>query len=82
MIEFANKVAVITGAASGIGYALAAQCVREGMNVVLADIDQDILNKIKNELPSTDARVITVRTDVSKASREDLIYERGKKSTS
>ena len=68
MKEFASKVAVITGAASGIGYAIAAQCVQEGMNVVLADIDEDSLTRTKNELPSTDAKIITVRTDVSKAS--------------
>ena len=36
MKDFKDKVAVITGAASGIGFALAEHCAREGMKVVLA----------------------------------------------
>ena len=38
MKEFKDRTAVITGAASGIGRAIAEQCAREGMKVVLADI--------------------------------------------
>jgi NAD(P)-dependent dehydrogenase (short-subunit alcohol dehydrogenase family) len=38
MKEFKGKVAVITGAASGIGRGIAERCVREGINVVLADM--------------------------------------------
>ena len=44
MKEFQDKVAVITGAASGIGLALAKRCVAEGMKVVLADIEVEALN--------------------------------------
>lgn len=38
MKEFKGKVAVITGAASGIGRGLAKRCAQEGMKVVLAEI--------------------------------------------
>ncbi|KKN54614.1 hypothetical protein LCGC14_0590370 [marine sediment metagenome] len=43
MKEFKDKVAVITGAGSGIGFALAERCALEGMKVMLADI----INAIK-----------------------------------
>ena len=43
MNTFTDKVAVITGAASGIGRALVDRCVREGMQVVLADVDEAAL---------------------------------------
>jgi NAD(P)-dependent dehydrogenase (short-subunit alcohol dehydrogenase family) len=40
MKEFRNRVAIVTGAASGIGSVLADRCVQEGMKVVLADVDE------------------------------------------
>lgn len=40
MKEFKNKVAVSTGAASGIGYSIAERAAREGMKVVLADVKE------------------------------------------
>ena len=43
MKEFKDKVAVVTGAASGIGRAIADRCVKEGMKVVLADINKEDL---------------------------------------
>jgi len=66
--EYKNKVAVITGGASGIGRAIADRCVKEGMKVVLADIEEETLAKVENELTSIGATVLVVRTDVSKAS--------------
>ena len=50
MISFEDKVAVITGAASGIGRALASRCLQEGMEVVMADVDEESLNKAAREL--------------------------------
>tara|TARA_B100000497_G_C7529769_1_gene321364 strand:+ start:555 stop:800 length:246 start_codon:yes stop_codon:yes gene_type:complete len=43
MEYFQDKVAVITGAASGIGQALAERCLQEGMKVMLADVEADAL---------------------------------------
>jgi len=68
MKEFKGKVAVITGAASGIGRGIAERCVSEGMKVVLADIDEANLAKAETELKTAGARVLGVRTDVSKRS--------------
>jgi NAD(P)-dependent dehydrogenase (short-subunit alcohol dehydrogenase family) len=67
MKEFKDKVAVITGAASGIGRGLAERCAQEGMKVVLADIDKKELTQAEEELEAAGATVLGVRTDVSKA---------------
>ncbi|MBI3463948.1 MAG: SDR family NAD(P)-dependent oxidoreductase [Planctomycetes bacterium] len=66
MREFKDKVAVITGAASGIGRALADRCVKEGMKVVLADLELDTLTRTEESMKAT---VLAVRTDVSQAPR-------------
>jgi len=66
--EFKEKVAVITGAASGIGRGIAERCVSEGMKVVLADIDEANLTQAVNELKAAGGAVLGVRTDVSKRS--------------
>ena len=66
MKEFQNKVAVITGAASGIGLGLAERCAEEGMKIVLADIDEKGLNRIERRLKREGATVLAVVTDVSK----------------
>jgi NAD(P)-dependent dehydrogenase (short-subunit alcohol dehydrogenase family) len=67
MKEFQEKVAVVTGAASGIGRALATRCAQEGMKVVLADIEEQALMQASQELHDTGASVLAVLTDVSKA---------------
>jgi NAD(P)-dependent dehydrogenase (short-subunit alcohol dehydrogenase family) len=66
MKEFKEKVAVITGAASGIGRGIARRATKEGMKVVLADIEKDALNQTEKELKTSGANVISVLTDVSK----------------
>src|ERR1051325_6619005 len=67
MKEFTGKVAVITGAASGIGRGLAERCAREGMRVVLADIETTALQQAESELKATGATMLAVPTDVSRA---------------
>ncbi len=67
MDSFAGRVAVVTGAASGIGRALAEQCAREGMKVVLADVEEAALHSAAGEMAKAGATVLAVRTDVSRA---------------
>lgn len=50
MKNFQDKVAVITGGASGIGRALGDRCIREGMKVVLADIEEKALIHAEAEM--------------------------------
>jgi NAD(P)-dependent dehydrogenase (short-subunit alcohol dehydrogenase family) len=68
MQEFNDRVAVITGAASGIGEALARRSVAEGMRVVLADIEPGPLQSLAAELADAGASVTAVTTDVAQAS--------------
>ncbi len=65
MIAFENKVAVVTGAASGIGRALAERFAREGMRLVLADIEQTPLEEVASALRDTSSAVETLVVDVS-----------------
>ena len=62
-----KRVAVITGAASGIGRGMAERFAAEGMAVVLADIEEEPLAKLEADLCAKGATVIAVRTDASNA---------------
>lgn len=66
MKEFKNKVAVVTGASSGIGSAIARCCAKEGMSLVIADINEDRLLFAEKEIRNMGVKVISVKTDVSK----------------
>ena len=64
MKEFVGKSAVITGAASGIGYALAEKFAEEKMNVVLADIEQEALDAAVNKISDFGVEAIGIQLDV------------------
>ncbi|MFX1425414.1 MAG: SDR family NAD(P)-dependent oxidoreductase [Promethearchaeota archaeon] len=66
MKDFKDKVAVITGAASGIGQSLAYHCSKEGMKVVISDIDEKRLRRTERKLKREGAEVLSLKTDVSK----------------
>ena len=68
MRDLAGKVAVVTGAASGIGRALTERFARAGMKVVLADVEEGALAAAARELEAGGVETLAVRTDVS---RED-----------
>jgi NAD(P)-dependent dehydrogenase (short-subunit alcohol dehydrogenase family) len=66
MRKFDGRIAVITGGASGIGLALAHRFGAEGMNLVIADVDQPALKTATAELEAAGYAVLPQRTDVSK----------------
>lgn len=70
---FQGKVAVITGAASGIGRALAERCAQEGMKVVLADIEEQALLQVSRELTAQGAQTLALPTDVSQAGEVETL---------
>jgi NAD(P)-dependent dehydrogenase (short-subunit alcohol dehydrogenase family) len=64
---FSHKTAVITGAAGGIGLALARRAATEGMNLVLADVDAPALERAARSLGIARERLLTKRIDVRHA---------------
>jgi len=64
MKDFTDKVAVVTGGAGGIGRALAEELVAEGCKLVVADVQQDLLDETAATLGAK-GEVLTVRTDVT-----------------
>jgi NAD(P)-dependent dehydrogenase (short-subunit alcohol dehydrogenase family) len=75
MEDLAGKVAVVTGAASGIGRALARRFADEGMRVVLADVEQDALEAATTSLTEAGGEAIGVRTDVSDAAQVERLAD-------
>jgi NAD(P)-dependent dehydrogenase (short-subunit alcohol dehydrogenase family) len=66
MKEFKDRVAVVTGGASGIGRGMAARFGAEGMKVVLADVEEQALRQAEAEFREKGIDVLGVVTDVSK----------------
>jgi NAD(P)-dependent dehydrogenase (short-subunit alcohol dehydrogenase family) len=63
--DFVGKVAVVTGAASGMGRAFAQRFAEEGMRVVLADVEREALDRAVAELRASGFEAVGVPTDVS-----------------
>lgn len=71
--DVTGKVAVITGAASGIGLGLARTAAREGMRVVLADIEVEALETAAEEVAALGTETRAVPTDVTDAAAVDAL---------
>ena len=65
MQDVAGKTAFITGGASGIGLAMARSFSAAGMKVVVADIEQDALERVRTEFEASNAEFLTLRVDVT-----------------
>ena len=82
MREFSGKTAVVTGAASGMGLAFARRFAAEGMNVVLADIEQDALDAQVQLLEQEERSVLgvtvnTMRRETLERLRDETIERFG-----
>jgi NAD(P)-dependent dehydrogenase (short-subunit alcohol dehydrogenase family) len=75
MQDLQGKVALVTGGASGIGRAMAERFAREGMSLVLADVEEAALDLAAKELSEGGAQVIAVPTDVSQAGSVEALGE-------
>ena len=73
MKTFQGRTAVITGAASGFGLETSRIAARLGMNVVMADVQQDALDTAAAEITALGAPVLAYRLDVSKAAEVEAL---------
>ena len=71
--DFKGKTAVLTGAGSGFGLECARIGAKLGMNLVLADVQQDALDKTVAEMQAAGAPVLAMKVDVSKAEQVEAL---------
>jgi NAD(P)-dependent dehydrogenase (short-subunit alcohol dehydrogenase family) len=64
-MRLAEKVALLTGAAGGIGTAIALEMAREGANVVLNDIREDLIAGLSEQIKATNSRALPLTADVT-----------------
>lgn len=76
MDDFAGKVAVITGGASGIGLATAKALAAEGMKIVVADIEQAAIDRALPQITALGVEALGVRTDVTKLADVQALADR------
>lgn len=76
MKEFSNKVAVITGGASGLGLEIARLAAKKGMKLVLSDIEERALKAAELEFTAQNVDVLAVRTNVAIAEDVELLAEK------
>jgi NAD(P)-dependent dehydrogenase (short-subunit alcohol dehydrogenase family) len=76
MQQLAGRIAVITGAASGIGAAMAWHFARSGMKIVAADLDEAALAAACKELAEAGHAAVAVRTNVADAAAVEALAER------
>lgn len=69
-MRLAGKTAVVTGAGSGMGRAIAVLFAKEGARVVLADIDQESLNETAAHIEAEGGQATTVTANIAK--QEDV----------
>lgn len=75
MKNLENKVAIITGAGSGIGRATAHLLAKEGAKVVVSDIDEEGGNKVVKEIEDDGGTAFFIKSDSSKAEENKTLVE-------
>jgi NAD(P)-dependent dehydrogenase (short-subunit alcohol dehydrogenase family) len=71
-----GDVAVVTGAASGIGLGIAEACAGRGLSVVLADVEPEALTEAESRISSLGVPTLAVRTDVSDRAQVQDLHDR------
>ncbi|MCX2982503.1 SDR family NAD(P)-dependent oxidoreductase [Halieaceae bacterium IMCC14734] len=74
--DYQGKTAVVTGGASGVGRCLCERFAREGMNVIMADVEADTLETEAAALREMGLNVVGIRADVTDPESMDQLAER------
>jgi len=66
-MKLENKVAIITGSAQGIGKSIAIELAKEGCNIVICDIDENLIKLTTEEISKlTDKQILSFKVDITK----------------
>jgi len=74
-MRFVNKVALVTGAARGIGKAIALLLAREGANIIAVDVDEPALQRLADEIKQIGREAIGAQADISEYSKVEQVVE-------
>ena len=74
-MKLADRVAIVTGAARGIGREIALTLVREGAKVTVSDIDIEPLNDVANEIKAAGGQALASKVDVTKSAEINQMVE-------
>ena len=80
-MEFSGKTAFVTGAANGIGLGICRALARNGVNLVLADIEKAQLETAREELAKFNVRTRAIEVDVSDAAAYERAADRRRPSS-
>ncbi|HAF70567.1 MAG: 3-oxoacyl-[acyl-carrier-protein] reductase [Acetothermia bacterium 64_32] len=75
-MKLTGKAALVTGAARGIGKAIALALAREGCDVVVSDIDEPLAKAVAREIEDMGQKALAVRTDVSKLEDVKALFKK------
>jgi meso-butanediol dehydrogenase / (S,S)-butanediol dehydrogenase / diacetyl reductase len=70
------KVAIVTGAAQGIGRAIARRLARDGFAVAIVDINADALDEVKKEIEGLGAKALALKADLTKVDEIQKVIDR------
>ncbi|HET7460743.1 MAG TPA: SDR family NAD(P)-dependent oxidoreductase, partial [Longimicrobium sp.] len=73
--RFASRVAIVTGAANGIGRGTALLLAREGAQVVAVDVDADALGRLAREIAEAGGVCVPAAADVLRADEVERMVE-------
>ncbi len=79
LFELGGRVAVVTGAARGLGQAIAVGLARHGADVALADLDADALAETTALVEASGRRALAVATDVTDEAAVEQLFARAER---